>query len=100
MNGGGGSRRTAWLVAASIAAVEALKDQGIARWNYPIRTLHQHAKSKVTSYCQTKRCSSSLPPSSVVSGKVIREANKVSKTERNMNRVVEMNCFGPSTVRF
>ncbi|KAL2894577.1 Cryptochrome-1 [Bienertia sinuspersici] len=30
-----------WAVAASIAEVEALKNQGIARWNYLLRCVHQ-----------------------------------------------------------
>ncbi|KAI4374725.1 hypothetical protein MLD38_012687 [Melastoma candidum] len=34
------------VVAACIAAVEALKDQGFARWNYPIRRGSQHLQSE------------------------------------------------------
>lgn len=40
------SSRRCWVVATSIGAVEALKDQGFARWNYPMRLLQQHAKAK------------------------------------------------------
>ncbi|KAK1435662.1 hypothetical protein QVD17_01428 [Tagetes erecta] len=38
-----------WLVVASIGAVEALKDQGVARWNGPLKALQHHAKSKIVS---------------------------------------------------
>ncbi|KAJ0920519.1 hypothetical protein HanRHA438_Chr05g0242281 [Helianthus annuus] len=37
-----------WLVVASIGAVEALKDQGVARWNGPLKALHHHAKRRLS----------------------------------------------------
>ncbi|MFS8031145.1 hypothetical protein Hanom_Chr17g01542301 [Helianthus anomalus] len=38
--------------------VEALKDQGFARWNYTIRTIHHHVKSNLRSLSHTKHRSS------------------------------------------
>ncbi|XVF78481.1 hypothetical protein PTKIN_Ptkin14bG0137100 [Pterospermum kingtungense] len=56
-----GAAMKAWVVAATIGAVEALKDQGIlCRWNYTIGLPHQHAKNNIRSYAQAK----SLSPSS------------------------------------
>nr|GLL22636.1 hypothetical protein DM860_008691 [Ipomoea trifida] len=89
------AKRSAWMVATSIAAVEALKDQGFARWNYPLRSLHQHAQTKVASYNQAMRRSSALQSFCKAT---TREAKL--KRERNFNRVMDVNCWGPSTVRF
>ncbi|KAD3642009.1 hypothetical protein E3N88_31233 [Mikania micrantha] len=44
------------MVAGTVGLVEALKDQGFARWNHNIRTIHHHAKSNFRS---TKNLSSS-----------------------------------------
>ncbi|KAE9621656.1 hypothetical protein Lal_00032914 [Lupinus albus] len=83
----------AWIVASSIGAVEALKDQlGVCRWNYVFRSLQQHAKNNIRSYSQIKKLSSAS--SSVVS-------NKVKRTkEQSMRKVMELDCWGPSTLRF
>ncbi|PHT83545.1 hypothetical protein T459_11988 [Capsicum annuum] len=53
------SSRRAWIVVASIGAVEVLKDQvGFCRWNYPLRSLAQHTKNNTRSYSQAKKLSS------------------------------------------
>ncbi|CAJ2659924.1 hypothetical protein L195_g036759 [Trifolium pratense] len=83
----------AWVVASSIGAVEALKDQlGVCRWNYAFRSLHQHAKNNIRSYTQAMKLSSAS--SAAVS-------NKVKRTkEESMKKVMDLNCWGPSTARF
>ncbi|CAO2836031.1 unnamed protein product [Amaranthus hypochondriacus] len=77
-----------WGVAASIAAVEALKDQGFARWNYPIRCLHQHFKNNIRS----KKLSA---PSSVAVSNKFRD-HKLNKSEESLRTVMFLSCWGPN----
>ncbi|TQD77186.1 hypothetical protein C1H46_037291 [Malus baccata] len=82
----------AWIVAASIGAVEALKDQGVCRWNGVLRSVHQHVKNNIRSYSQVKKLSDSS--SSAISKKMQRSQ------EDKLRKVMELNCWGPSTIRF
>ncbi|RHN75205.1 hypothetical protein MtrunA17_Chr2g0318641 [Medicago truncatula] len=81
----------AWIVvASSIGAVEALKDQlGICRWNYAFRSMQQHVNTR-SPYTQAKNLSNS--------------ANASNKGKRNkeesMKKVMDLNCWGPPTIRF
>ncbi|CAN4104132.1 unnamed protein product [Withania somnifera] len=93
------AKGSAWIVAASIGAVEALKDHGFARWNYTLRSLNHYAKTSLTSSCNNStsvRRFSTAPAGSpaVVSGE------KWRKTEKTLNKVIDLSCWGPSTVRF
>ncbi|KAK6269864.1 hypothetical protein POUND7_006969 [Theobroma cacao] len=88
-----GAERKVWVVAATIGAVEALKDQGICRWNYTIRSLHQHIKNSIRSFEHQARM---LSPSSSAAA-----SNKLmSKSEERMRKVMDLSCWGPSTIRF
>ncbi|KAL6999432.1 hypothetical protein U1Q18_000593 [Sarracenia purpurea var. burkii] len=91
--------RKAWIVAASIGAVEAMKDQGFCRWNYPLKSLLRHAKTNLKSYCQAQRLSgSSSSSSSSSSASASMICNKVR--EEKWMKVMELNCWGPTTTRF
>ncbi|CAN1844062.1 hypothetical protein LINPERHAP1_LOCUS37330 [Linum perenne] len=91
------------MVAASIGAVEALKDQmGFCRWNYILRSAHHYAKSNVRSISQAKNIapssaavvsSKNLAPSSaaVVSSK-LKEAQQ---SEESLRKVMYLSCWGP-----
>ncbi|KAJ6291362.1 hypothetical protein OIU76_023432 [Salix suchowensis] len=85
------SASKAWLVAAAIGGVEALKDQGFCRWNYTLRSLHQHAKNHVRSASQAKMLSSSS--SAMISNKV-REV-KAKQSEESLRKVMYLSCWGP-----
>ncbi|KAM7498769.1 hypothetical protein LguiA_023183 [Lonicera macranthoides] len=95
-----GGARKAWAVAASIGAVEALKDQlGLCRWNYPLRSLHQKAKSNLTSYYLRPNTRLSSSNSTSILGKM-KEEDKVKRTEETLKNVMNLSCWGPNTVRF
>ncbi|CAK7349947.1 unnamed protein product [Dovyalis caffra] len=85
------STSKAWMVAFSIAAVAAMKDQGFCRWNHTIRSLHQHAKNKARSISQATKSS---PTSTVVSSKV-RENQKAKQSEESLRKVMYLSCWGP-----
>ncbi|CAN1844067.1 hypothetical protein LINPERHAP1_LOCUS37330 [Linum perenne] len=86
------------MVAASIGAVEALKDQmGFCRWNYILRSAHHYAKSNVRSFSQAKN----LAPSSeaVVSSKlkevVSSKLKEAQQSEESLRKVMYLSCWGP-----
>ncbi|KAF8023979.1 hypothetical protein BT93_F1241 [Corymbia citriodora subsp. variegata] len=86
------STSRAWIVAATIGTVEALKDQGFCRWNFALRSLHQHAKSNVGSCSQAKRVSSCSAASAI--SEKIRE-RKVKQREESLRKVMYLSCWGP-----
>lgn len=90
--------RSAWIVAASVGAVEALKDQGICRWNYTLRSLHQHAKNNLGSLSRSNVLSSSISPSPSskmgVNGGA-EDAKRNKKREETWGKVVYLNAWGP-----
>ncbi|XP_071724236.1 uncharacterized protein [Rutidosis leptorrhynchoides] len=88
------SASKAWIVAASVGAVEALKDQGICRWNYVLRSLNQHVKNNLRSYSQANKLSSSSSTSAMVSNKLREE--KAKKSEESLRTVMYLSCWGPN----
>ncbi|XXG59525.1 hypothetical protein AAC387_Pa04g1596 [Persea americana] len=87
----------AWVVAASVGAVEALKDQGFCRWNYVIRSIHQQAKKNMGSYLQAKRIPTSIDSSAsslVIQRRVGDEKSRQS--EESLRKVMYLSCWGPN----
>lgn len=85
--------KRAWIVAASIYVVEALKDQGICRWNYSLRL----AKNNLTKSLPSLKQEASPAMAVAVSGKMREET---MKPERSMKKVMELSSWGPNTIRF
>ena len=87
------SMSRAWVVAASVGLVEALKDQGFCRWNYTIRSMQQHAKTNLRTFSQARKLSSSS--SAMVSSKVRDE--KAKQSEESLRKVMYLSCWGPNS---
>ncbi|XP_043689260.1 uncharacterized protein LOC122640169 [Telopea speciosissima] len=87
------STSRAWIVAASVGVVEALKDQGFCRWNYTFRSLHQHAKNNYGSLSQTNRFPSSAM---AMSKKVVLSDEKMKQSEESLRKVMYLTCWGPN----
>ncbi|MCD7457482.1 hypothetical protein HAX54_035193 [Datura stramonium] len=84
----------AWVAAVSLGVVEALKDQGICRWNHTIRAVHQHAKNNLRSYSQAKKLSSHSSSPLVSANKL--ELKKVKQSEESLRKVMYLSCWGPN----
>lgn len=82
----------AWMVAASVGAVEALKDQGFCRWNYTIRSVHQYAKSNIRSLAQAKK----LSPQSAAMASTKSRSEKLKASEESLRNVMYLSCWGPN----
>ncbi|KAK4714287.1 hypothetical protein R3W88_020194 [Solanum pinnatisectum] len=89
------STSRAWVTAVSLGVVEALKDQGVCRWNYTIRAINQHAKNNLRSYSQAKKLSSQSSSSSLVSANKLK-VKKVKKSEESLRKVMYLSCWGPN----
>ncbi|KAE8686530.1 hypothetical protein F3Y22_tig00111059pilonHSYRG00183 [Hibiscus syriacus] len=87
------STSRAWIVAASMGAVEALKDQGICRWNYTLRSALQHAKNHVRSASQARNLSSQ---SSAAISKGLSRDDKSRQSEESLRKVMYLSCWGPN----
>ncbi|GKA92882.1 putative reverse transcriptase domain-containing protein [Tanacetum coccineum] len=85
------STSKAWMVAGTVGLVEALKDQGFARWNYTIRTIHHHAKSNIRSVTQSKKLSA---PAAKATSKSVQE--KVRHSEESLRKIMYLSCWGPN----
>ncbi|KAG6473203.1 hypothetical protein ZIOFF_067116 [Zingiber officinale] len=76
-------------VAASVGAVEALKDQaGLCRWNYALRSLQQQARSNMRSLSQAVRMSSAVSDG--------RSSERAKQSEESLRKVMYLSCWGPN----
>jgi hypothetical protein len=83
----------AWAAAASVGVVEALKDQGICRWNHTLKSVHNHLKNNVRSFSQAKKFSSSS--SSMISNSCKQKEN-AKQSDESLRTVMYLSCWGPN----
>lgn len=87
------STSRAWVTAGSVAVVEALKDQGICRWNHTLKSLQNHVKNNVRSFSHAKKFSSS---SAMVSNSSKRQKENAKESEESLRKVMYLSCWGPN----
>ncbi|PRQ52977.1 hypothetical protein RchiOBHm_Chr2g0161421 [Rosa chinensis] len=84
--------REALIVAVSVGAVQAMKDQGFCRWGYTMRSINQHAKTNMRSFLlQAQKLPSSF--SAAVFNKMNSE--KKNQSEESLRKVMYLSCWGP-----
>ena len=87
------STSRAWIAALGVGAVQAMRYQGLFRWNHTIRSIHLHAKNNLRSLSQSKQLSSSA---FVSSRNKAEDQEKLKEAEDSLRKVMYLSCWGPN----
>ncbi|OAY63506.1 hypothetical protein ACMD2_00484 [Ananas comosus] len=94
------SSRVSLVVASSVGAVEALKDQaGLCRWNYALRSLHHRASDAIDSFSSSHHSTMRLmtPSSSPSTGECgVGFRSKPKRSEEKLAKAYHLICWGPN----
>ncbi|KAL5082134.1 hypothetical protein RYX36_010555 [Vicia faba] len=82
-----------WTIATNVEVMKALKDQGLCRWNYTLRTTQYHVKNNLRSLSQAKKLYYSNSYS-MVSNKLKEE--EARQSAESLRRVMYLSCWGPN----
>ncbi|CAI0550086.1 unnamed protein product [Linum tenue] len=85
------SLRKVMYLSLAVGAVEAMKDQGLCRWNYAIRSIHQHAKNKIRSSSISQQQASQ----GIGGARKMVEQEKATRAEESLKTVMYLSCWGP-----
>ncbi|KAL8497445.1 hypothetical protein ACS0TY_020949 [Phlomoides rotata] len=88
----------AWVVATSVGAVEALKDQGFCRWNHAFRSIHHNARnSMIGPLSQAKnKLSSSLRDDESASAIVRASNGRLQESEESLRKIMFLSSWAPN----
>ncbi|KAF3337079.1 Wound-induced protein [Carex littledalei] len=89
------------VVAASVAVVEALKDQvGLCRWNYTMRSLYQRASNRAGSSSVSTKANQTVSSNSRIAERGSAAAGdaflKAKMPEEKLNKAYHLICWGPN----
>ncbi|KAF5191094.1 Wound-responsive family protein [Thalictrum thalictroides] len=90
------STSRASIAAATVGVVQGLKDQGLWRLNYSLRSIHQHVEKNLESISQSKRFSSVCSSSAVDKTKNVDRGERLKQSEESFRKVMYLSCWGPN----
>ncbi|PIA63044.1 hypothetical protein AQUCO_00200819v1 [Aquilegia coerulea] len=88
------STSRAWIAAATVGVVQGLKDQGLCRLNYSLRSFHQNVEKNLGSVSQSRRFSSLCATPAVA--KSADRNERLQESEESLRKVMYLSCWGPN----